>query len=153
MEQGRSSRIADNHWNSVQAQKHGEPAALRLVIDWFGSGMRYMELSEEGGLQAWLAHLDMIVTAKGWAFSRIGNPIDLIIEAPNRSITRREFFEFQKDFDALNAQHDFRFTGMLRLRPADNQKRLDKNWPLEWYVDGRVLLGDSIGRPLHSRKK
>ena len=78
----------------------------RLVISWFGWDMAFMELISDESFQRWLARLDELCHARGWMIERRGSAIDLIFGCRVRSITRREFFQFQRDWDALSQEFD-----------------------------------------------
>ena len=122
----------------------------RLVINWFGWGMMDMELIDEARLWTWVHALEDIIRPKGWRFARLGSNMDLIIEAAGRSIGQREFFAFQREFEALNERFGFRFCGALSLEHKRCSKR-DPVWPFEIYSRGQIRFGDSIGRPVRHR--
>ena len=123
----------------------------RLLISWFGSDIAFMELISDETFRRWLARLDELCLARGWIIERRGNPIDLIFGCLARSITRREFFQFQRDWDALNQEFGFRFSGALYLMTATNKH--DGDLPFEIYVAGTKRHGDSIGKPSRRRRK
>lgn len=122
----------------------------RLVINWFGWGMMDMEMIDEAQHWDWIRELEDIIRPRSWRFAHLGSDIDLIIEHPFRSISRREFFAFQREFEALNERHGFRFCGALYV----SRKRYSKHetdWPCETYSKGQIRIGDSIGRPMRHR--
>jgi|GEM_PF-4468175 len=83
---------------------------------------------------------------------RMGSVIDMIVGCPPQSVTRREFFLFQRDLDTLNQEFGFRFSGALWLMAAAGKH--DGDLPFEIYFAGVKRHGDSIGRPSrHQRKK
>lgn len=131
---------------------HKEPIKEphNAMISWFGWDMRDFELTSSEQFQAWFVDLDLLVRARGWRFNRLGNPIDFILEAPGRSISRKEFYDFQREFQELNETADFRFSAVLDL--MDGSHPAVREQPYEVYVDGRVRLGESIGRPQRHRK-
>ena len=82
---------------------------------------------------------------------RMGSVIDMIVGCPSRSVTRSDFFRFQRDWDALNQEFGFRFCGALWLMTAAGKHAGDS--PFEIYVAGAKRHGDSIGRPSRHRRK
>jgi hypothetical protein len=120
------------------------------MISWFGWDMRDFELTSTEQFQAWFARLDLLVQSRGWRFNRLGNPIDFILEAPGRPISRKEFYDFQREFEQLNENAGFRFSAVLDL--MDGMRQQVRELPYEVYVDGRVRLGESIGRPQRHRR-
>ena len=134
------------------AATQSSPESERLVISWFGWDIAHFELISEETFQSWVDRLCEHCDARGWTIERLGNPIDLIFGCPSRSITRKEFFQFQKDWDALNREFAFRFSGFLFLMNATGG--YDKDLPREMYSLGSIRRGDSIGRPSrHDRRK
>ena len=133
------------------AGKQRVPDSERLVVSWFGWDIAHHELISEDAFQAWVVRLREICHARGWVIERLGSAIDLIFGCPTRSITRREFFQFQRDWDALNREFGFRFSGLLGLITATNKHSGDL--PLETYVAGSKRHGDSIGRPQRHQRK
>jgi hypothetical protein len=121
----------------------------RFVISWFGYDLQHLELVPEERLDDWLDAVESLCERRYWRIERLGNPIDLIFGAPYRSIAPRDFFDFQRDWDALNEEYDFKFSGVFSLMDDDDPKKL--NVLCEWYVRGRVRSGDSIGRPSRHR--
>jgi hypothetical protein len=123
----------------------------RFVISWFGWDLRDMELLSDELMEAWVHRLEQLCEHQYWRIERLGNPIDLIIGSRGRSITPREFFAFQIEWDRLNEQFGFRFSGVLNL--VDERHEWAASDPWECYVQGRVTAGDSIGRPSRHRQK
>lgn len=121
----------------------------RFVISWFGYELHQLELVADEMLDAWFEAVEALCERRYWRIERLGNPIDLIFGAAYRSLTPRDFFEFQRDWDALNEEYGFKFSGVLSLMDADDSKQA---WILnECYMLGRVRWGDSIGRPMRHR--
>jgi hypothetical protein len=121
----------------------------RLVISWFGCALRDLELIEDNALADWVERVEDLCEGRFWSIERLGNPIDLIIGAHGRSISPREFFAFQRAWDALNEEFGFQFSGVLNLMSEDHE--WSPELPRESYVNGRVRSGDSVGRPSRHR--
>ena len=124
----------------------------RMVISWFGWDLQDFELIDDERLQEWINMLDILLALRGWQFQRLGNPIDLIFEANFCSITFKEFYDFQKEFNAINDEFGFRFSSVLWLKPDGEKATQDEACPWEVYIKGRVIAGDSIGRPQRHRR-
>lgn len=117
----------------------------RTVISWFGWDIRDFELLEDRDL---VHHLDCVGRLAGSLCLRVerrGNNIDLIIGKPGTSVSRREFYQFQRKWDELNEQLGIRMSGMLWLMTENGED--DPQAPREGYRLGVKAFGDSIGRP------
>lgn len=104
-----------------------------------------MELFKESELSGWVIDANELAKARGWQIERMGGNLDLILGKRDGSITRYEFYRFQKEFDKLNERYGFWLSGMLWLMEDGVYSVSDM--PCEIYVMGRTTQGDSIGRP------
>ena len=142
---------ADPEAKPPTTDAHSVNAAPRMVISWFGWGIVLMESIPDEAFTRWFALLDLLCEARGWAIERLGSAIDLIFGCRMRSITRQEFFAFQREWDSLNNEFDFRFSGMLLLMSDSGEHGGDL--PFERYIAGAKQDGDSIGRPLRHQRR
>ena len=117
----------------------------RLVISWFGWDIRDYELIAYEDLINQLVCVERLAMSLGLRLERRGNNIDYIIGKAGGSVTRSEFFRFQREWEQLNERLGFRMSGQLWLMPEDHG--LDPQLPREGYKHGIKTFGDSIGRP------
>lgn len=123
----------------------------RWVISWFGYKIRNLELFPNEELGDWMARIANLAKSHGLRAERLANNIDLIIGKAPGSVTRREFFFFQRLFEELNEEFGLCMSGVLWLMDANDPCRKSAIW--EVYNLGRKVVGDSIGRPAHSSLK
>lgn len=112
-----------------------------------------MELFEEAQMLRWMDRIEEIAATLGLQVERKGNNIDMIFGKSDRSVTRYEFFRFQKNFESLNQEMNFRMSGVLWLMPSGESRGDVLAFPFERYVRGVLQSGDSIGRPSRHRIK
>lgn len=110
-----------------------------------------MELIQKEQMDQWMECIDEIAKKHSFEVERKSNHIDVILGHPRRSVTRYEFFRFQKAFEMLNQELGFHMSGVLWLMPADHSIDTLPDMPWEFYVLGRLVHGDSIGRPHRHR--
>jgi hypothetical protein len=133
---------SDSEGNRASA----ENPPSRLVISWFGWGIRDLESFTEDDCQLWARELISLCSRNGFQVERLGGMIDIIVGIPRASVTRHDFFRFQRLFDALNERLGWHLSALLRLAEADDRDTISTH-PAELYIDGRIQKGDSIGRP------
>ena len=121
------------------------PKSKRTVISWFGWDIRDFGLIDARDLAPWVRGVERLIASMGMRIERLGNIIDLIIGKAGASVSRREFFRFQRKWDELNARHGIRMSGLLWLMTEDGG--YDPTAPSECYRFGVRISGDSIGRP------
>jgi hypothetical protein len=127
----------------------GVELPVRIVISWFGHSIRNMELLEDEDWRRWARALKAMCKESGFVIERLGSMIDIIVGIPGKNVTPHDFFRFQRAFDALNDRLECEMGGVLWLMDIHRQSGEDAlvDAPREVYVNGRVSLGDSIGRP------
>lgn len=134
-----------------ELQKLGKRGnAPRAVISWFGWKIEDLELISEETCREWMHRVQAMAEARGWVVERPGNNIDLIIGRSGRSIVPIEFFDFQRDWERLNEEFEFRFSGILWLM-GEHHETLGDDAPHEVYIGGQKQYGDSSGRPQRHR--
>ncbi len=126
--------------------KLAENPPSRLVISWFGWGIRDLESFTEDDCQLWARELISLCSRNGFQVERLGGMIDIIVGIPGGSVTRHDFFRFQRLFEALNEQLGWHMSAMLWLAETDDRSSISAR-PVERYIDGRIREGDSVGRP------
>jgi len=122
----------------------------RAVISWFGWGIENIELFSEETCREWMHRVQALAEAREWVVERLGNNIDLVIGRSGHSILPIEFFDFQREWELLNEEFEFRFSGVLWLM-GEHHETLGDDAPSEMYVRGQKKHGDSIGRPQRHR--
>jgi hypothetical protein len=133
---------SDSEGNRASA----ENPPSRLIISWFGWGIRDLESFSEDDCQLWARELISLCSRNGFQVERLGGMIDIIVGIPRASVTRHDFFRFQRLFEALNERLGWHLSALLRLAEADDRDTISTH-PAELYIDGRIQKGDSIGRP------
>ena len=93
----------------------------RYVISWFGWDIRDHELYEDSDFGRWADCLDRLAGSMGLRIERFGNLIDVIIGKNAGSVSRHEFFAFQRGWDELNERLGFRMSGLLSLMNDDGK--------------------------------
>ena len=134
---------------SDEPRATSEDLPVRTVISWFGHSIRNMEFLEDEDFRLWDCALKAMCKETGFVIERLGSMIDIIVGMPGQNVTSHDFFRFQHAFDELNERLDLNMSGVLWLMDINHQSGEDAlvNAPRVIYSDGRVSMGDGIGRP------
>ena len=117
----------------------------RYVIRWFGYDILDSEIITEADYQCWAKCLEGLALSMGLCVERLGSAIDIIIAKKFGSVSPKEFYSFQWQWDELNERLGIRMSGALWLHKANGERGDLPTW--ECYRHGKRILGDSIGRP------
>ena len=121
-----------------------EKGPRRKVITWFCWGYRRMD---GDGFCSMMERIDRTISPRGWQFLELYNYGNFTFGGIEGSVSRQEFFEFQKDFNAILGDLRLGLSGMLTLSYSTCLTDHDPDDPHEQYHRDTVHAGDSNGRP------
>lgn len=117
----------------------------RYVIRWFGYDILDSEIITEADYQHWARCLERLALSMGLCVERLGSAIDIIIAKKFGSVSPKEFYSFQWQWDGLNERLGISMSGALWLHNENGERGDFPSW--EGYRHGKRIFGDSIGRP------
>ena len=122
-----------------------EPGPNRKIIRWFSWDA---DLSAPDiNFMSMMQRIYLVIKPKGWQFLTFRNYGSIELGSLTKSVSRREFFQFQKKFDAILKEVDLKASGFLTLTWSDSESKRDPDDPHEQYKADRLTFGDGNGRP------
>jgi hypothetical protein len=122
-----------------------EPGPNRKIIKWFfwdadfsASNINFMSMMQR---------IHLAIGPKGWQVLNFRNYGDFELGSLTESVSRRDFFQFQKQFNTILEAVGLKFSGVLRHTWSDPEAGFDRSDPHEQYLRDRIRAGDSNGRP------
>ena len=140
----KDQRLLNLYFHELNQRQAREKGPRRKVINWCSWACERIDGDK---LCSMLERMDRAMSPRDWQFLELYNSGNVTFGGLEKSVSRREFFEFQKDFDAILAKLRLGISGMLTISYSTCLTDRDPGDPHEQYVRDKLQAGDSNGRP------
>ncbi len=121
------------------------PGPNRKIIKWSSSDDDIT--APDINFMSMMQRINLVIIPRGWQILNFRHYGDFELGSLIKPLSRRDFFQFQDQFNSIIEKVDLKLSGCLMRAWSNPEAELDRSDPHEQYERSRLTFGDSNGRP------